>query len=188
MTVCLVSDWKQKKHWRVPLMICVFRVFHFLGLGYGTVETTGETKCFFDTRFLWVLYGDLCVYYESIKRKLKIRCIWVSVWWKTTGHEWGEKAKRNLFFLSKNYRGPRGRDLLFWDQFAPLFWTRKGIRKNCTFHWGVPPLRLRLVRENATASQQCVRVWLSKDNKKWECPHLARESLPLTSFFQCCGM
>ncbi len=25
-----------------------------------------------------------CVYYESIKRKLKIRCIWVSVWWKTT--------------------------------------------------------------------------------------------------------
>ncbi len=26
----------------------------------------------------------VCVYYESIKRKLKIRCIWVSVWWKTT--------------------------------------------------------------------------------------------------------
>ncbi len=24
------------------------------------------------------------VYYESIKRKLKIRCVWVSVWWKTT--------------------------------------------------------------------------------------------------------
>ncbi len=24
-----------------------------------------------------------CVYYESIKRKLKIRCTWVSVWWKT---------------------------------------------------------------------------------------------------------
>jgi hypothetical protein len=26
---------------------------------------------------------NFLVYYESIKRKLKIRCIWVSVWWKS---------------------------------------------------------------------------------------------------------
>jgi hypothetical protein len=34
--------------------------------------------------YRWRTVSQICVDYESIKRKLKIRCTWVSVWWKTT--------------------------------------------------------------------------------------------------------
>ncbi len=37
--------------------------------------------CHFDTVYV---FSRVWVYYESIKRNLKIRCMWVSVWWKTT--------------------------------------------------------------------------------------------------------
>ncbi len=138
--------------------------------------------------FLWWYVScesSTCLGMEQLKQRDKPNVPFDAIFLRAL-HGDGNEREKTIFFIFQKLRGPRG-VIFHFSQFPPLFWTR-GIRKNCSFHWGVPPLRLRQVRENATASQPCVRVWISKDNEKWECPHPARESLPLTSFVQCCGM
>ncbi len=49
------------------------------------------------------------VYYESIKRKLKIRCIWVSVWWKTKNKNYGSYTPL-IHWVGRGTGTPKDRD------------------------------------------------------------------------------
>ena len=53
--------------------------------------------------------GKMFVYYESLKREIKTKPIWISVWWKTKNYSWGIYTPR-MHSVGRGTGTPKDRD------------------------------------------------------------------------------